>query len=189
MKGCVVIGLMVIVVACSREHRPERSSGVDTDSTAGTSSIAAGSTVAYEDSLLDSLFPGDSTLTRAGDMLVELGGGSITDGYFVTQYRKNSTRYVKIERLVGYRPGGKRAIFSTLLKLPLPPMDSTQWLMFGGMCGVNDTSDLNILAIAVANDDTVYRNISHAWRFDRAKATLSAIPTANVVCWNQGGED
>ena len=189
MKSVVGIGLMVFVAACDREHRPERSSAVETTSIVGTSSIAAGSTGAYEDSLMDALFPGDTALTRGGDTLVELGGGSINDGYYVGQYRKNSTRYAKIERFVGYRPDGKRAILLTLLRFPLPVMDSTQWLMYGGMCGVNDTSDVNVLAIAVNNDDSVYRNISHAWRFDRAKVTLSEIPTANVVCWNQGGED
>jgi len=188
MNNVVAIGFMTMLAACSGERPPERSATTETTSI-GTKASTAGSIVTYEDSVLDSLFPGDSTITRTGDTLVELGGGMINDGYAVDQYRRNSTRYVKIERFVGYRPGGKKAIFSTLVRLPLPAMDSTQWLMFGGMCGVNDTSDVEVLAIAVANDDSVYRSISHAWRFDRATRTLREIPTTNVVCWNQGGDD
>ena len=67
-------------------------------------------------------------------------------------------------------------------------MDSTQWLMHAGMCGVNNKSDVDVLAIAAANDDSVYRNISRAWRFDRTTKTLREIPTTNVVCWNQGDD-
>jgi hypothetical protein len=191
MKNLVAVGLIVIVAACDRERPPDRSSTVETTSAARTSSIAIRSTGAYEDSLLNSVFPGDSILTPAGDTLVALGGGSISNDndYFVGRYRKNSTEYVKIERFMGYRPDGKHAIMLTILRLPLPAMDSTQWLLYGGMCGVNDSSDLNVLAIAVNNGDSVVRNISHAWRFDRAKMTLSEIPTANVVCWNDGDED
>jgi hypothetical protein len=141
---------------------------------------------AYEDSVLDALFPGQTMVTPSGDTLDSMAGGMLDKEYGASEYRKNASIYVRIVRSLGHRSDG-RPNWSTRVRLLLPAMDSTQGLLFAGMCGINDKSDRYILAIpAPGPGDSVYRDIRHAWRFDRATESLRAIPTTNVVCWDAG---
>jgi hypothetical protein len=109
----------------------------------------------------------------------------LDNDYSADEYRKNLTRFVRIQRLLGHRPNGW-PIMSTRARVALPVVDSLQQLMFAGMCGVDNKSDVYVLAIARVTDDSVYHDIRRAWRFDRASETVREIPTANVVCWDVG---
>jgi hypothetical protein len=193
MVRVALIGVMTALVGCRGDAPSRDSSTIATasawdSSTVTTVSTTATGAMAFEDSVVDWLLPGRSAVTPSGDTLVSMGGGMLDDDYGADQYRKNATRYLRVQRVVGRTSDGK-AIWSTRARVPLPAMDSTQWLMFAGMCGIDDKPDHYVFAVAVANDDSVYRDIRGAWRFDRATETLRAIPTANVLCWNQGGDD
>jgi hypothetical protein len=173
----VCIGL--VIVGCQRELQSSKASA-----TAGLPPDSAVSVV-YEDSLLDTLLPGRIAITRTGDTLLKVGGAVLDDDYAVDEYRKNLTRFVRIQRLLGHKPNGW-PILSTRARLALPGVDSLLELMFAGMCGIDNKGDPYVLAIARATADSVYHEIRYAWRFDRASETVREIPTANVVCWNVG---
>jgi hypothetical protein len=179
--------ILTIFFASCRDSRPDdspiaahSSPGVKTGTSAGAQS--------YEDSILDALPPGRTVVTRSGDTLLNIGGGMLDEEYGAGEYRKNSATYVIIERSLGHKSNGM-PIWSTRARLLLPPMDSTQTLFFAGMCGIDDKSDPFVLAIPAAGpSDSVYRNIRHAWRFDRATETLQVIQTSRVSCWDVGAD-
>jgi hypothetical protein len=66
-------------------------------------------------------------------------------------------------------------------------MESSHRLVTSPSCGIDEKRDPNVIAIVALNlntIDSVYRDIRHAWRFDRATETLAEIPTTGVICWN-----
>jgi hypothetical protein len=186
MTRLEAIALMFALIGCRGDVMPKDSTAVRDSSTVKNATTGAVNPLAYEDSVLDALLPDRSAVTRSGDTLVYVGGGMLDENYGAAEYKKNGARYVRIAQLLGNKPDGW-PIWSTRARTILPPMDSTQALLFGGMCGINDKSDPYVLAIpAPGRVDAVYRDIRHAWRFDRETETLREIPTANVVCWDVG---
>ena len=132
----------------------------------------------------DSSFVG---LTPLSDSITHVGSGMIDETYGAFDYIKNGVEYASIVRDIGTKPNGQplMGIVSTVV---LPPMDTTEHLMFSGLCGTDYKSDQYVLAVVGIGGDSVYRNIKKAWRFDRDAKTLREIPTKNVVCFDPMGE-
>lgn len=139
------------------------------------------------DSLQSSLFAGHTAVTPTGDTLREIGGGMVDTTYSAREFRNNEIGYLIVSQEHGHKPDGN-PIWRVVTNVALPPMDSTQHLMFGGMCGINYKSDPYVFAVVGIGGDSVYRNIRRAWRFDRATETLRTIPTTKVVCWDPGDD-
>jgi hypothetical protein len=181
MRQIAAIILTIALASCRDVRRKDSSTAVDSSTALNPPSESVGAQP-YEDSVLDALLPGRRVVTASGDTLLNMAGGMLDEEYGASEYRKNSAKYVRIERSLGRRPDG-RPIWSTRARLLLPRMDSTQALLFAGMCGIDDKSDPFVLAIPAAGPgDSVYRNIRHAWRFDRATETLHVIPASNIFC-------
>jgi hypothetical protein len=155
------------------------------DSPAHSSSPDTGRLQPYEDSILDTLRPDRRAITRTGDTLSILGGGIMDSLYGVGEYQKNSRHYMRIERFLGNRANGM-AVKSIVATVLLPPMDSTDHLMFSGLCGINRKSDPYVIALVGPGGDSVYSNIISAWRFEASAARLRSIPPRSVVCWDPG---
>jgi hypothetical protein len=136
-------------------------------------------------SATDSSFVG---LTPLSDSITHIGSGMIDDIYGAFDYIKNGIEYASIVRDIGKKPDGQplMGIVSTVV---LTAMDSTEHLMFSGLCGTDYKSDPYVLAVVGLGGDSVYRNIRKAWRFDREAKTLHEIPTKNVVCFDPMGQD
>jgi hypothetical protein len=132
----------------------------------------------------DSSFVG---LTPLSDSITHIGSGIIDETYGAFDYIKNGVEYASIVRDIGTKPNGQplMGIVSTVV---LPPMDTTEHLMFSGLCGTDYKSDQYVLAVVGIGGDSVYRNIKRAWRFDRQAKTLREIPTKNVVCFDPMGD-
>jgi len=109
----------------------------------------------------------------------------IDSTYWAHEYFKNGIRYASIEQQTGKKADGQ-PLSGVVSTIALPPMDSTQHLMFSGLCGINYKSDRYVLAVVGIGGDSVYRNILKAWRFDRESKILREIPTTNVVCFDPG---
>lgn len=122
-----------------------------------------------------------------GDTLTNLGGGMLDEDYGATEYQRNGLSFVRIAKSVGRREDGK-PVWSTRARLKLPPRDPSQDFFFAGMCGTDNKPDRFILAIAVTEGDSVYRDIGHAWRFERTNETVRPIATTNVACWDIGAD-
>jgi hypothetical protein len=170
--------LALVVSACGGDVPEDRTSAQATQPDSAVVTAA-------EDSVLDALVPGRSAVTRFGDTLVHVGGGMMGDDYAASEYRKNGATYLRMQRLLGNRSDGW-PIWSTRTRILLPAMDSTQHLLIAGQCGTADRIDSNLIAIAVGKTDSVYREIRHAWRFDRASETLRAVETRGLTCHNPG---
>jgi hypothetical protein len=153
--------------------------GVQAQSSTPVESVQTNTTVT------DSSFVG---LTPLSDSITHIGSGRIDDTYGAFDYIKNGIEYASIVHDIGTKPDGQPlwGIVSTVF---LPPMDSTEHLMFSGLCGADYKSDPYVLAVVGAGGDSVYRNIRKAWRFDRQAKTLREIPTKNVVCFDPMGQD
>lgn len=145
-------------------------------------------TATVEDSILDGMLPGRKATTPAGDTLEDLGGGMIDEKYAVSQYRKNGDGYFRIQQITGNMADGK-AIWRFITRVSLGKFALPYQLMFAGQCGVKDTPDSNVIAIArFVPEDEVFTVISRAWRFDPATETVREIPTADIRCFNPGGD-
>jgi hypothetical protein len=179
MMTRIPAALVITLMGCASEKQQERR-----PADAGRSSDSA-VVIAVEDSVLDALLPGRTAVTRLGDTLVQVGGGMLGEEYAVSEYRKNGVTHVRIQRLLGNRPDGW-PVWSTRTRIVLPAMDSTQYLLFAGPCGVAGTSDPNVIAIAAGKTDSVYREIRGAWRFEARSETLLPIATDSVTCQNPG---
>jgi len=126
-------------------------------------------------------------LTPLSDSLTHVGSGIIDDTYGAFHYIKNGVEYLSIVRDIGTKPNGQ-PLMGIVSTVTLPPMDTTEHLMFSGLCGTNYKSDQYVLAVVGIGGDSVYRNIKKAWRFDRDAKTLREIPTKSVVCFDPNGE-
>jgi hypothetical protein len=141
---------------------------------------------APEDSILDEggwpnvVLPNGDTIKLLDGAMMDAGASKV---YGFDRYRKNSTQYLRIQRIVGYKPPGNLdfPVWLTRARLRLPPMDSTD-VVTEGLCRINGKSDPSILAIRAKVGDSVHFHARHAWRFDRATETLREIPTAGVTC-------
>ena len=123
-----------------------------------------------------------------GDSVTEIGGAKMPDPYWVHEYLMNGVRYAAIEQEIGKKANGQ-PLMGEVSRVTLPAMDSTEHLMFAGLCGIDDKSDAYVLAIVGLGEDTanrVYRNIRKAWRFQRASRSFVELPTKNVVCFDPG---
>jgi hypothetical protein len=142
--------------------------------------------IAPEDSILDEggwpnvVLPNGDTIKLLDGAMMDAGASKV---YGFDRYRKNSTQYLRIQRIVGYKPPGNLdfPVWLTRARLRLPPMDSTD-VVTEGLCRINGKSDPSILAIAAKVGDSVHFHARHAWRFDRGTETLREIPTAGVTC-------
>jgi len=188
------IGLVLVLAGCRAEVPPQRSADVaDTIVLSATVSSAAvtnaptdtPSRVSFDDSLRDTLSADRNVVTAAGDTLIDVGGGVIDDVYWFGEYRGKFSRYAKIMRLLGHKSNGI-PIWSIRATVLIPPMDSTEHIMPAGLCGIDYKGDPYIFAVVGIGGDSVYRNIRHAWRFERATETVHEIPTKNVMCFDPG---
>jgi len=106
--------------------------------------------------------------------------------YAASEYRKNGVTYLRIQRLLGSRPDGS-PVWSTRTRIALPQINSSEYLLFAGPCGIaEDVSDPYLIAIAAGKSDTTYREVRRAWRFEGQGEVLREVPTDNVVCRNLG---
>ena len=126
-------------------------------------------------------------LTPLSDSIKHVGSGIIDDTYGAFDYIKNGVEYLSIVRDIGTKPDGQ-PLLGIVSTVTLPPMDTTEHLMFSGLCGTDYKSDQYVLAVVGIGGDSVYRNIKKAWRFDREARALHEIPTKNVVCFDPMGD-
>jgi hypothetical protein len=126
-------------------------------------------------------------LTPLSDSIKHVGSGIIDDSYGAFDYIKNGVEYLSIVRDIGTKPDGQ-PLMGIVSTVTLPPMDTTEHLMFSGLCGTDYKSDQYVLAVVGIGGDSVYRNIKKAWRFDRDAKALREIPTKNVVCFDPMGD-
>ena len=103
--------------------------------------------------------------------------------YWVHEYLMNGVRYAAIEQEIGKEANGQ-PLMGEVSRVKLPAMDTTENLMFAGLCGIDYKSDPYILAVVGIGGGSVYRNISKAWRFERASRSFREIPPTNVVCFD-----
>ena len=64
------------------------------------------------------------------------------------------------------------------------------WEVRTALCRMNKKEDTNIIALAKQSkkEDDYLTEIKQAWRFDRNKKLLEAIPVKGVDCFNEGGD-
>ena len=144
--------------------------------------------VANVDSSHIAMSPVQLSPSPEGDSVTEIGGAIMPAPYWVREYTMNGIRYAAVEQEIGKKANGQPQM-GEVSRVKLPKMDSTEHLMFAGLCGIDNNSDAYVLAIVGAGEDTVnrvYRNIRKAWRFERASRMLHEIPTKNVVCFDPG---
>jgi hypothetical protein len=196
------MAVTISLVGCGNQEKPESSdpskvalpdsaalSQVQKSDSPRIASVDSAVLIAPEDSILDEGGSGWAVLPN-GDSVKRIGGAMMNapapkaHGYDV--YMKNSTRYLRIQRLVGNKPDGN-PIWQMRARLRLPPMDSRE-VVTEGVCSVNGKWDVSILAITGTVGDSVDFHARHAWRFDRATETLRAIPTAGVTCAHPDGD-
>jgi hypothetical protein len=140
----------------------------------------------YEDSALaNSPMSENDILLANGDTLRLIGSTSMDQkeakGYGVDLYIRNSVYYLRVDKLVSRTPQGK-AISSTLARVRLPQVDSTDEVITEGLCSVNDISDPLVFGIVSPDSYGVQWQASHAWRFDAPTETLREIPVLGVKC-------
>jgi hypothetical protein len=123
------------------------------------------------------------TPSPEGDSVTEIGGAMMPAPYWVHEYLMKGVSYAAIEQEIGKKANGQ-PLMGEVSRVTLPPMDSTEHLMFAGLCGIDYNSDAYVLAVEGIGGDSVYLNIRKAWRFERA--SLREIPTVNVVCFDPG---
>jgi hypothetical protein len=187
----------LILTACSVGERQPESAIPSTTQTADQVPFAVGETAqslraqsstsaatAQTNTTTDSSLGG---LTPLSDSIKHVGSGIIDDTYGAFHYIKNGVEYLSVVRDIGTKPNGQ-PLMGIVSTVTLPPMDTTEHLMFSGLCGTNYKSDQYVLAVVGIGGDSVYRNIKKAWRFDRDAKTLREIPTKNVVCFDPNGE-
>jgi hypothetical protein len=153
-------------------------------------SIGAGTQVEVtaSDSLSTALARAQLSPNPEGDSVREIGGAIMPAPYWMHEYMMNGVRYAAIDQEIGKRANGQ-PLMGEVRRVTVPPMDSTEHLMFAGLCGIDSNSDAYVLAIVGLGEDTVnrvYRNIRKAWRFERASRSFVEIPTKNVVCFDPG---
>jgi hypothetical protein len=144
--------------------------------------------VADKDSLSVATPPVQLSPSPTGDSVTEIGGAIMPAPYLVHEYLMNGARYAAIEQEIGKAPNGQ-PVMGEVSRVTLPAMDSTEHLMFAGLCGIDGRSDAYVLAIVGIGEDSVsrtYRNIRKAWRFERVSKSFRKIPTTNVVCFDPG---
>ena len=141
--------------------------------------------VTDKDSLSLALLPVQLSPSPRGDSVTEIGGAIMPAPYWVHEYLMNGVRYAAIEQEIGKEENGQ-PLMGEVSRVTLPAMDSTEHLMFAGLCGIDYKSDAYVLAVVGIGGDSVYRNIRKAWRFERASRSLDEISTSNVVCFDPG---
>ena len=180
LPGLLLLG---VAASCRPESTPEQSR-------VAAQPTNAVNNAARDDSLLAGLSTGQLTVTTGSDTISIMGGGMLSDNYRVLAYQRNQARYLRVTTLRGGSPNSENAT-RVPLRVPFPAMESSHRLLTSPSCGIDDKRDPNVIAIVALNlntIDSVYRDIRHAWRFDRATETLAEIPTRGVVCWNDVDE-
>jgi hypothetical protein len=169
----------VAMMACQAEKSAESASGTPM---AGNASVAAS-----DDSLLDLLPPGKTALTATGDTLSRIGGAAVHGKsgyeYFVDEYWKNGTRYLRVQRSLGQNPGGSPKL-STRSRIVLPRMGPSETLKLPGFCRIKGARDPFLLAVVSSQGGSVQMDVSYAWRLDPSSETLRAISTTGVTCFD-----
>ena len=139
--------------------------------------------IAPEDSILDAGISNEGVLPN-GDTVRVLGGHMMDAGasevYHMQRYMKNSTQYIRIQRIIGRKPDGN-PVLVTRARLRLPPMYPTEFVT-EAFCEINGKPDPSILGLTSTFGDSVDYHARRAWRFDRATETLREIPAAGVTC-------
>jgi hypothetical protein len=175
------------VLACGTQDRtPQRDSALVRIS--DSAALAA-----YEDSVLaNSPMSEDNIVLANVDTLRLIGSTSMDQqaakDYGVDLYIRNSVHYLRVDKLVSRTPQGK-AINSTIARVRLPPVDSTDEVIIEGLCSVDDTHDPLVFGIVSPDSYGVQWQASHAWRFDVSTETLREIPVLGVKCAHVVGDD
>jgi hypothetical protein len=139
--------------------------------------------VTDKDSLSIAMPPVQLSPSPEGDSVTEIGGAIMPAPYWVHEYKMNGVRYAAIEQEIGKKANGQ-PLMGEVSRVTLPAMDSTENVMFAGLCGIDYNSDPYVVAVVGIGGDSVNRNIRKAWRFERASRSLREIPTTNVVCFD-----
>ena len=195
--------VLLLLSACSvGENRPVASSGAESTLVVtaidtrpwnqprplpGATPVAADTQVrvAENDSLSTAMAAAQLRPSPEGDSVTEIGGAIMPAPYWVHEYMMSGVRYAAVEQEIGKKTNGQ-PLMGEVSRVTLPTMDSTEHLMFAGLCGIDYTSDAYVLAVVGIGGDSVYRKIRKAWRFERTSRSLRAIPTTNVVCFDVG---
>ena len=70
--------------------------------------------------------------------------------------------------------------------LEIPALAPGETLSFGGFCRIDGARDAEVVAVVVARDGESLAIVRRAWRADRMGERFEEIPTAGVVCENEG---
>jgi len=193
-----LLGLLVLSACGSAEKRSAPSSGaestlvvaaIDTRPWNRPVSFPQGRpiadtrvTVTDKDSFSIAMPPVQLRPSPEGDSVTEIGGAIMPAPYWVHEYRMNGVGYAAIEQEIGKKANGQ-PLMGEVSRVTLPAMDSTEHVMFAGLCAIANNSDPYVVAVVRMGGDSVNRNIRKAWRFERASRSLREIPITNVVCF------
>ena len=193
-----LFAVFVIAASSSACTNQDRAAHGNTDSAAPVESLivarpdsaapAEPASVDPVDALLDTILPARPAVIATGDTVESFGGSMMDTSYAVAHYRKNSAQFFRIDQSTGHRPDGK-AIWRTITHVSLPVLKKEEQFMHGGMCGTGDKGEPYILAVVTAKAEQVeWKDVSRAWRFDRASETVKEIDPKQVTCWNPGDD-
>jgi hypothetical protein len=184
--------VFLLIVSCGSEHREQttQTESLNADSERADAhprdTVGAGFTA---DSILDSLSrrkpdeeggPFDIVTSR-GDTLGVKGGWGL-EGAIFDLYTWNGTSFLRIRRSISRRADGYSE-WTTVLRKPMPPVDSGQSVMV--RCQVKDTDDPQVFGTVLTAAHP--SSLAHAWRFDTTSMTLSEISAASVKCSQELG--
>lgn len=189
----ILVWITLFLVSCGKHETPPAAEAppiaLSPAQKSDAPEVTLGARRLPEDSVVDKGgVPGTEVLN--GDTISRLGGHILAElsskTFGVSQYVKNGTRYVRLQRLVGRKPDGM-PVWLLLARFRLPQMDSTaDWT--DNMCQINGKPDHSVLAIASTVGKSPFP-ARHAWRFDQATEELTEIPTAGVTCYHAGMEE
>ncbi len=81
--------------------------------------------------------------------------------YGIDLYTKNAVPYIRIAKIVARTPS-RQPIKSSIARMRLVPIDSTEEVITEGLCSVNETNDPFVIGIVRPVGDSVQWHASHA---------------------------
>jgi hypothetical protein len=189
----LALGCLVICIGCSSEPHAQSAQTQAVEADSGGAVVSAHDTIGSgftADSILDSLSrrtPDDEgspfdVVTRRGDTLGVKGGWGLGSAAIVELYSWNGTSFIRIKRSTSRAPDGYPQ-WSTLMRRPIPPVDSGQSVLV--KCQVNNMDDPYVFGtmLTAAHPSA----LAHAWRFDSTSMKLSEIESRSVKCLQELG--
>jgi hypothetical protein len=127
------------------------------------------------------------------DGFIELGGSVIGmhDGteYGLGHVCRGKTHQLILRRFVSWDKQGKES-WENLGRLVLPRLRTDELLVYGtwSTCrrGAGADPDPAIIAIVAKTKEPEFKNIRKAWRANVESRNIARIPTAGIVCANDG---